>query len=66
MFDSSDMIIKVKEPQPVEIARLQPRHTLFTYLHLAPDPEQTRGLLKSGATCIAYETVTDRFGRPNE
>ena len=57
------MIIKVKEPQPVEIARLQPRHTLFTYLHLAPDPEQTRGLLKSGATCIAYETVTDRFGR---
>ncbi|HCN92984.1 MAG TPA: alanine dehydrogenase, partial [Hyphomonas sp.] len=47
----------------VEIARLQPRHTLFTYLHLAPDPEQTRGLLKSGATCIAYETVTDRFGR---
>ena len=63
LFDSSDMIIKVKEPQPVEIARLQPRHTLFTYLHLAPDPEQTRGLLKSGATCIAYETVTDRFGR---
>ena len=63
LFDSSDMIIKVKEPQPVEIARLQPRHTLFTYLHLAPDREQTRGLLKSGATCIAYETVTDRFGR---
>lgn len=63
LFDSSDMIIKVKEPQPVEIARLQPRHTLFTYLHLAPDPEQTRRLLKSGATCIAYETVTDRFGR---
>ncbi|MDF1805478.1 alanine dehydrogenase [Hyphomonas sp.] len=63
LFDSSDMIIKVKEPQPIEIARLQPRHTLFTYLHLAPDPEQTRGLLKSGATCIAYETVTDRFGR---
>ena len=63
LFDAGEMIIKVKEPQPVEIARLQPRHTLFTYLHLAPDPEQTRGLLKSGATCIAYETVTDRFGR---
>ncbi|MEP0314945.1 MAG: alanine dehydrogenase [Hyphomonas sp.] len=63
LFDASDMIIKVKEPQPVEIARLQPRHTLFTYLHLAPDPEQTRGLVNSGATCIAYETVTDRFGR---
>ncbi len=63
LFDASDMIIKVKEPQPVEIARLQSRHTLFTYLHLAPDPEQTRGLVNSGATCIAYETVTDRFGR---
>ncbi|MEH6744124.1 alanine dehydrogenase [Hyphomonas sp.] len=63
LFDASDMIIKVKEPQPVEIACLQPRHTLFTYLHLAPDPEQTRGLVNSGATCIAYETVTDRFGR---
>lgn len=63
LFESSDMIIKVKEPQPVEIARLQARHTLFTYLHLAPDPEQTRGLMNSGATCIAYETVTDRFGR---
>ena len=61
--NADELIIKVKEPQPVEIARLQPRHTLFTYLHLAPDPEQTRGLLKSGATCIAYETVTDRFGR---
>lgn len=63
LFESSDMIIKVKEPQPVEIARLQARHTLFTYLHLAPDPEQTQGLVNSGATCIAYETVTDRFGR---
>ena len=63
LFENSDMIIKVKEPQPVEIARLEPHHTLFTYLHLAPDPEQTLGLLNSGATCIAYETVTDRFGR---
>lgn len=63
LFENSDLIVKVKEPQPVEIARLQPRQTLFTYLHLAPDPEQTRGLMKSGATCIAYETVTDRFNR---
>jgi alanine dehydrogenase len=63
VFDQADLIVKVKEPQPVEVARLQPRHTLFTYLHLAPDPELTRGLLASGATCIAYETVTDRNGR---
>jgi len=63
VFETSDLIVKVKEPQPVEIARLKPRHTLFTYLHLAPDPEQTRGLMASGATCIAYETVTDRHGR---
>jgi alanine dehydrogenase len=55
--------VKVKEPQPVEIARLKPKHTLFTYLHLAPDPEQAEGLMKSGAACIAYETVTDRDGR---
>ncbi len=57
------MIVKVKEPQAVEIARLKPKHTLFTYLHLAPDPEQAEGLMKSGATCIAYETVTDADGR---
>ncbi len=63
VFDESEMIVKVKEPQPVEIARLKPKHTLFTYLHLAPDPEQAEGLMKSGATCIAYETVTDRDGR---
>lgn len=63
VFAQSDMIVKVKEPQAVEIARLEPRHTLFTYLHLAPDPEQTQGLLKSGATCIAYETVTSRSGQ---
>jgi len=63
VFDAADLIIKVKEPQPVEIARLKPRHTLFTYLHLAPDPNQAHGLAASGATCIAYETVTDRLGR---
>ena len=63
LFEQSEMIIKVKEPQPEEIARLKPHHTLFTYLHLAPDPEQTNGLKKSGATCIAYETVTDRKGK---
>jgi alanine dehydrogenase len=63
VFAGSDMIVKVKEPQPVEVAMLEPRHTLFTYLHLAPDPELTRTLRASGATCIAYETVTDRNGR---
>jgi alanine dehydrogenase len=57
-FGQADMIVKVKEPQPQEIALLEPRHLLFTYLHLAPDPEQAKGLMKSGATCIAYETVT--------
>jgi alanine dehydrogenase len=62
VFAQSDMIVKVKEPQAVEIAMLEPRHLLFTYLHLAPDPEQTKGLMASGATCIAYETVTDRRG----
>jgi alanine dehydrogenase len=63
VFDAAEMIVKVKEPQAVEIARLKPRHTLFTYLHLAPDPEQAEGLMKSGATCIAYETVTDALGK---
>jgi alanine dehydrogenase len=58
VFAQSDMIVKVKEPQQVEIAMLEPRHTLFTYLHLAADKPQTDGLMKSGATCIAYETVT--------
>ena len=62
VFATADMIVKVKEPQPVEIARLKPGQTLFTYLHLAPDPEQTEGLLKSGAVAIAYETVTDGRG----
>jgi alanine dehydrogenase len=63
VFAEAEMIVKVKEPQAVEIARLKPKHTLFTYLHLAPDPAQAEGLMKSGATCIAYETVTDRDGR---
>ncbi|HVK79068.1 MAG TPA: alanine dehydrogenase, partial [Verrucomicrobiae bacterium] len=63
VFEQAEMIVKVKEPQPIEIARLKPHHVLFTYLHLAPDPEQASGLMKSGATCIAYETVTDRDGR---
>jgi alanine dehydrogenase len=62
VFGSADMIVKVKEPQPAEIARLRQGQTLFTYLHLAPDPEQTRGLMNSGAICIAYETVTDQRG----
>ncbi|MEQ1708212.1 MAG: alanine dehydrogenase [Terricaulis sp.] len=63
VFEQAEMIVKVKEPQAVEIARLKPKHTLFTYLHLAPDPEQAEGLMKSGATCVAYETVTDANGR---
>ncbi|MEA2278897.1 MAG: alanine dehydrogenase [Solirubrobacteraceae bacterium] len=63
VFAEAELIVKVKEPQPVEVARLTPRHTLFTYLHLAPDPELTRGLLESGATCVAYETVEDARGR---
>src|SRR5687768_7438558 len=63
VFDAATLIVKVKEPQAVECARLKPHHVLFTYLHLAPDPEQARGLMASGATAIAYETVTDRDGR---
>ncbi|MGJ3649683.1 alanine dehydrogenase [Sphingomonas sp. GlSt437] len=62
VFAQSDMIVKVKEPQPQEIALLEPRHLLFTYLHLAADKPQAEGLMKSGATCIAYETVTARDG----
>jgi alanine dehydrogenase len=58
VFASADMIVKVKEPQASEIAMLEPRHLLFTYLHLAADKPQAEGLMKSGATCIAYETVT--------
>jgi alanine dehydrogenase len=63
VFAWADMIVKVKEPQPSEVALLEPRHTLFTYLHLAPDPELTRGLMESGATSVAYETVEDARGR---
>ncbi len=63
VFAAADMIVKVKEPQAVEIARLRPHHLLFTYLHLAPDPDQAKGLMESGATCIAYETVTSRSGQ---
>ena len=62
VFAQSDMIVKVKEPQASEIAMLEPRHLLFTYLHLAADKPQAEGLMKSGATCIAYETVTSRSG----
>ncbi|MBK6980512.1 MAG: alanine dehydrogenase [Betaproteobacteria bacterium] len=62
VFAAADMIVKVKEPQAVEIARLRPGQVLFTYLHLAPDPEQCKGLLASGAVCIAYETVTQPGG----
>jgi len=62
VFAEADMIVKVKEPQAQEIKRLKPGQTLFTYLHLAPDPEQTKGLLASGAIGIAYETVTDGRG----
>lgn len=62
VFSTADMIIKVKEPQAVERAMLREGQTLFTYLHLAPDPDQTKDLVDSGATCIAYETVTDDRG----
>lgn len=58
VFQKAEMIVKVKEPQPQECAMLQEDQLLFTYLHLAPDPKQTAVLLASGATCIAYETVT--------
>ncbi|GGB87642.1 alanine dehydrogenase [Marivita lacus] len=62
VFASADMIVKVKEPQAKERKMLREGQLLFTYLHLAPDPEQTRDLLASGCTAIAYETVTDRNG----
>jgi alanine dehydrogenase len=63
VFARAELIVKVKEPQPVECARLREGQTLFTYLHLAPDLKQARGLLASGCTAIAYETVTDPQGR---
>jgi alanine dehydrogenase len=62
IFAKADMIIKVKEPQPNECAMLRPGQVLYTYLHLAPDPAQTKALVASGVTAIAYETVTDRNG----
>jgi alanine dehydrogenase len=63
LFGEATLIVKVKEPQPPEVARLRPHHVLFTYLHLAADEALTRGLMESGATCIAYETVEDIRGR---
>ncbi len=62
VFSQTEMIVKVKEPQAVERRMLRPGQILFTYLHLAPDPDQTRDLVNSGAICIAYETVTDGHG----
>jgi alanine dehydrogenase len=62
IFERAEMIVKVKEPQPVECAMLRPGQILYTYLHLAPDPEQTAALVKSGAICIAYETITGANG----
>src|SRR5215467_6318137 len=62
IFAEADMIVKVKEPQPSEIKQFRPGQTLFTYLHLAPDPEQTKGLLGASIVGIAYETVTDARG----
>ncbi len=62
IFSSSELIVKVKEPLAPERKRLRAGQVLFTYLHLAPDPEQTHDLLKSGVTAIAYETVTSPFG----
>lgn len=63
IFEKSDMIVKVKEPQACERAQLRPGQILFTYLHLAPDLSQTQDLIQSKAICIAYETVTDNMGR---
>jgi len=63
VFGDAELIVKVKEPQPSETAMLTPQHTLFTYLHLAPDPVQAEGLRQSGCIAIAYETVTDAGGR---
>jgi len=62
IFAAADMVVKVKEPQAIERKMLREGQVLFTYLHLAPDPEQTKDLVDSGAICIAYETVTDARG----
>ena len=63
VWGEADLVLGVKEPQPEEVERLRPDVTLFTYLHLAPAPDLTRGLCDSGATCVAYETVEDASGR---
>jgi alanine dehydrogenase len=63
IWNRAELVVKVKEPQPGERAQLREGQVLFTYLHLAPDADQTADLVASGATCIAYETVTDAFGR---
>jgi alanine dehydrogenase len=63
VFEEAELILGVKEPQPEEVQLLQPHHTLFAYLHLAPDPLLTKGLCDTGATCLAYETVVDEHGR---
>ena len=63
VWQKSDMIVKVKEPLKSEYGKIRPNQILFTYLHLAPDVEQTEALINSGAVCIAYETVTDAFGK---
>jgi alanine dehydrogenase len=62
LFGDAELVLKVKEPQPSEVQLLKPEHTLFTYLHLAAEPQLARGLQDSGATCIAYETVEDARG----
>ena len=62
IFAKADMIVKVKEPQPQECAMLREGQILYTYLHLAPDPAQTAALVKSGAICVAYETITGPGG----
>ncbi|MBB3119331.1 alanine dehydrogenase [Pseudoduganella violacea] len=62
IFKRAEMIVKVKEPQPEECAMLRENQILYTYLHLAPDPEQTRALVQSGAVCVAYETITGANG----
>ena len=62
VFEQADLVLKVKEPQPPEVEMLRPGQTLFTYLHLAAEPELAEGLQRSGATCIAYETVEDAAG----
>ena len=63
VWGEAEMVLKVKEPQPEEVAKIRPELTLFTYLHLAPDPDLTAGLVESGAICVAYETVEDSRGR---